>query len=121
MAVGGILLLSCLISACHENPLKTQKARASSHFLINASLAADKALNLGLAQRDALRVYPNCIYQKESSINCMTFYKAMAEVGNDVQFIPFKGIRVSDLQDKTVFDALREDYETRFFLQQLEY
>jgi hypothetical protein len=116
----GLVLLACLLSACHKNPLKIQSEQKSSRFLINASVAAEKSLHLGLSEISAQRAYLNCMDGKNTPFDCKAFYQAMADFSKTEAFTAFKGITVADLMDKSVFDRLREEYEQRFFFNNLE-
>lgn len=116
----GILLATCLLCACHKNPLTTHKERHSTRFLINASAAAAQKLNPEMDARVAQYVYLSCMKGKESVVNCPALYKTMPELAQTTPFAAFKGIRVADLTDETVFDSLREGYEERLFYNNLE-
>lgn len=115
-----IVLVTCLLSACHKNPLKTNSEEDSTRFLINASIAATKILNLGLNEISSQRAYLNCMEGKAREIDCPTFYVAMTKLAQDKRFESFKGITVGDLSDKETFNVLRKGYEQRFFINNLE-
>ena len=116
-----VFLLLCFLSFGHKNPLKTQTEHKSSRFLINASVAAEQSLHLGLGDVGARRAYPDCMERKNKNMDCKALYQAMADFAQSGEFTDFKGITVADLTDVSVYDTLREDYEARFFINNLEY
>ena len=116
----GLVVLACFLSACHKNPLKTQSEQNSTRFLINASVAAEQSLHLGLNDLSAQRAYLNCMDAKSTTFDCTAFYQAMADFSKRGTFPDFKGITLTDLTDKSVFNTLREGYEQRFFFNNLE-
>ena len=116
----GLLLVSCLLCACHNNPLKTNKEQQSTRFLINASVAAVKQIKPEMDAREARYVYLSCMKGKEASFDCNALYQAMTSFAKNASFVAFKGIRVADLTDHTVFESLREEYEERLYFNNLE-
>ena len=116
----GFVVLACFLSACHKNPLKTQSEQNSTRFLINASVAAEKNLHLGLSDPSAQRAYLNCMDRKHITFDCKAFYQAMADFSKKGTFPDFNEITLTDLTDKSVFDRLRAGYEERFFFNNLE-
>lgn len=114
----GILLTACLISGCHQNPLKTNSLRKSSRFLINASVAAEKSLHLGLHESQSPWIYGSCMEGKAKT-DCATFYQAMLEFAKSGAFPEFKGVNLADLKDKAVFETLQDEYESRCFMHNL--
>jgi hypothetical protein len=116
-----MLLLSCFLSSCHKNPLKTHSEHKSSRFLINASVAASHSLRLGLSDIGARRAYPNCMERTINNIDCKALYQAMVDFAKKGPFPEFKGVRIADLTDELVYERVREDYEARFFFNNTEY
>ncbi|CAM4500024.1 protein LvrD [Legionella lytica] len=116
----GFVLLTCFLGACHKNPLNTKSVQSSSRFLINASVAAEKSLHLGLSEVSAQRAYLNCMDGKNTAFDCKAFYQAMVDFTQSGAFPEFKAITVADLTDKSAFDRVREEYEQRFFFNNLE-
>lgn len=114
------LLVVCLLSGCHENPLKAHKEEVSTRFLINASIAAAKRLHLGLNETNAESVYPDCMEGQGGSIDCQAFYQAMVIFAKEGKFPGFKRLNVADLCDKAVFDILKEGYSARVFFNNTE-
>lgn len=121
MPLLSVLLLCCFLSSCHKNPLKTHSEHKSSRFLINASVAAEHSLHLGLGNIGARRAYPNCMERKINNIDCKALYQAMVDFAKEGTFAEFKGVTVADLTDESVYERLREEYEARFFLNNMEY
>lgn len=116
----GLLLATLLLSACHNNPLKTNKEALCTRFLINASVAAVKNVKPEMDAREAQYVYFSCMKGRQASIDCNSVYTAMANFAKSSEFSAFKGINVADLTDKAVFESLREGYEERLFYNNLE-
>ena len=114
-----LLLATILLSACHNNPLKSNKEEHSTRFLINASVAAVKIVKPEINAREAQYIYLSCMKGKEASIDCNAVYAAMARVAKSSEFSAFKGLNVADLTDKAVFDSLRVGYEERLFYNNL--
>lgn len=120
IAIISMLLVTCMLCACHKNPLKTNPEEDSTRFLINASVFATKVLGLGLKDILAQRAYLNCMDGKAVDFDCKALYLAMTQIPTNTRFSSFKGITVAELTDKETFDSLREGYEQRFFMNNLE-
>ena len=116
----GFVLLTCFLGACHKNPLNTKSVQSSSRFLINASVAAEKSLHLGLSEVSAQRAYLNCMDGKNTAFDCNALYQAIVDFSKTGAFPEFKAITVADLTDKSALNRVREEYEQRFFLNNLE-
>lgn len=115
----GLLLTTLLLTACHNNSLKTNKDALSTRFLINASVAAVKIVKPEMDEREAQYVYLTCMKGKEASIDCNSVYTAMAHFAKSSEFTAFRGVSVADLTDKAVFESLRVGYEERLFYNNL--
>lgn len=115
----GLLLATLLLSACHNNPLKSNKEQHSTRFLINASVAAVHSINPKMDERDAQYIYLNCMNGKGAALDCGTLYQAMVHFAKNSSFLEFHNVRVADLTDKAVFESLREGYEERLFYNNL--
>lgn len=120
-SVSALVIGVCFLSACHKNPLKTQPEHDSTRFLINASMAAEKKLHLGLGDSLAQRAYLNCMDGKNTPFDCNALYQAMADFSQKAAFSEFREVTRADLTDKSVFKRLRAGYEERFFFNNLEH
>lgn len=109
------LLAAGLLSACHNNPLKTNKEQQSTQFIIQASLAGAKALDSTIDEHDAPYAYMYCMKGKWALGDCNALYKAMTQFAKSTSMHAFRGVSVADLTDKEVYDTLREGYEIRLF------
>jgi predicted component of type VI protein secretion system len=116
----GLLLITCMLCSCHNNPLKANKERQSTRFLINASVAAANRLNPEMDAHQAPYLYLSCMKAKELSMDCSALYVAMADFAKSAPGAEFKGVRAVDLTDREVFESLREGYEERLFYNDLE-
>lgn len=105
-------LMAVTISACHhDNPLKTQPAKASVTFLINASANAEKRLHFAI-HRDAYGfAYLECMEGKQSpEINCDALYQGMITFAKEGHYAGFQTITQTDLTDQKVFESLADEY-----------
>lgn len=114
-----VLLATLLLSACHNNPLKSNKEQRSTRLLINASVAAVHIVKPEMDEREAQYVYLNCMNGKEAALDCSALYQAMVHFAKKSPFIEFHSVSVADLTDKAVFESLREGYEERLFYNNL--
>lgn len=119
--IGCIVLATSLLSACHKNPLKTHSVEDSTRFLINASVAATKSMKWDMGEQASQRAYLNCMEGKAQGIDCSSLYQAMLQLAQEQRFASFKELTVADLCDKETFDSLREGYEERYFINNLEH
>ena len=108
------------LSACQQNPLTKNSEEDTTRFLINASIAATKSMGLGLNDIEASRAYLNCMDGKVQKYDCSTLYAKMTKVADDARFSAFKGVSVAQLTDKDTYNRVREGYEQRFFMNNLE-
>lgn len=107
----GLVITSALLSACHDNPLKTHAQNKSATFLVNASAIAERQLRLPIAEGSLGGVYTDCMEAKALHINCKALYQAMINVAASGKYPDFKHLTLADLTDETVFAKLRDDYE----------
>lgn len=115
----GLLFATLLLTACHNNPLKTNKEELCTRFLINASVAAVKIVKPEMDAREAQYAYLSCMKGRQASIDCNSLYAAMVNFAKSSEFSEFKGVNVADLTDKAVFESLLEGYEERLFYNNL--
>lgn len=110
----GLMLSSCLLSACHhENPLKKQTELRSSSFLINASVAAWRGLNPNSTLIDGQNAYMHCMTGHGKNSDCKALFQGMVVFAKKGQFPEFKEVSVADLTDADVFDGLSDKYSMR--------
>ncbi|HEM0340705.1 TPA: protein LvrD [Legionella pneumophila] len=107
-----VVLITATISACHhENPLKTNPAKASVTFLINASANAEKRLHFSIHKDAYGFVYLECMEGKQSpDIRCDALYQEMVDFAKEGHYSGFKTITLSNLTDQKVFESLANEY-----------
>ncbi|HBD7044726.1 TPA: protein LvrD [Legionella pneumophila] len=100
------------LSACHhENPLKTQPAKASVTFLINASANAEKRLNFAIHKDAYGFAYLECMEGKQSpDIQCNALYQGMIAFAREGHYSGFQTITQADLTEQEVFESLADEY-----------
>lgn len=104
--------MSVTISACHhENPLKTQPAKASVTFLINASANAEKRLHFAIHKDAYGFAYLECMEGKQSpDIQCNALYQGMIAFAREGHYAGFQMITQADLTEQKVFESLADEY-----------
>ena len=112
----GLLIAASLLAALagcsgHPNPLKTAEPKDSAKFLVHASQAAEKKLNL--FNPPGGYYYGHCMQGKAQKAVCDKLYPAMVEYAKTTE--AFKSITVKDLKNPTVFKSLKDDYERERF------
>ncbi|MFV0820260.1 T4SS-associated protein LvrD [Legionella micdadei] len=105
-------LMAAAISACHhENPLKTQSAKASVTFLINASANAEKRLHFAIHKDAYGFAYLECMEGKQSpDIQCDALHQGMIAFAKEGHYSGFQTITLPDLTDQKVFESLVDEY-----------
>ncbi len=100
------------LSACHhENPLKTQPAKASVTFLINASANAEKRLQFAIHKDAYGFAYLECMEGKQSpDIQCNALYQGMIAFAREGHYSGFQTITQADLTEQEVFESLADEY-----------
>ncbi|HAU0781509.1 TPA: T4SS-associated protein LvrD [Legionella pneumophila] len=100
------------LSACHhENPLKTQPAKASVMFLINASANAEKRLHFAIHKDAYGFAYQECMEGKQSpDIQCNALYQGMIAFAREGHYSGFQTITQADLTEQKVFESLADEY-----------
>ncbi|HFS5639717.1 TPA: T4SS-associated protein LvrD [Legionella pneumophila] len=100
------------LSACHhENPLKTQPAKASVTFLINASANAEKRLHFAIHKDAYGFAYQECMEGKQSrDIQCNELYQGMIAFAREGHYSGFQTITQADLTEQKVFESLADEY-----------
>lgn len=111
MPIISFILLSSLLAACHENPLKTHSKTQSATFLIDASHQAEKMLNL--SSKTERSAWLACMKGKEESLDCKTLFDAMVRVAKDNK--AFATLTRADLMDSSVLATLEERYDELLF------
>lgn len=104
--------MAAAVCACqHENPLKTQPAKASVTFLINASANAEKRLHFAIHKDAYGFAYLECMEGKQSpEIRCDTLYQGMIAFAKEGHYSGFQKITLTDLTDKNLFESLADGY-----------
>ncbi|HAT1993786.1 protein LvrD [Fluoribacter dumoffii] len=107
-----VILMAATISACHhENPLKTQPAKVSVTFLINASANAEKRLHFAIHKDAYGFVYLECMEGKQSpDIECDALYQGMITFAKEGHYSDFETITLADLTDQNLFESLADHY-----------
>ncbi|HAU1203938.1 T4SS-associated protein LvrD [Legionella pneumophila serogroup 1] len=105
-------LMAATLSACHhENPLKTQPAKASVTFLINASANAEKRLHFAIHKDAYGFAYLECMEGKTShDIRCDELYQGMIAFAKEGHYSGFQKITLNDLTDHSLFETLADTY-----------
>ncbi|MFO9453205.1 T4SS-associated protein LvrD [Legionella pneumophila serogroup 1] len=105
-------LMAATLSACHhENPLKTQPAKASVTFLINASANAEKRLHFTIHKDAYGFAYLECMEGKQSpDIQCDALYQGMIAFAIEGHYSGFQKITLDDLTDHGLFETLADTY-----------
>lgn len=109
--LASLMLGTVLLTACHQNPLKTQPKGKGAAFLIGASAVAERHLKLGIPEGSLGGVYTDCMEGKAEKINCAALYEAMTAFARTGKYPDFKDLTLADLRDKEVFASLRDEYE----------
>ncbi|HAT9621346.1 TPA: protein LvrD [Legionella pneumophila subsp. pneumophila] len=107
-----VVLMAAAVCACqHENPLKTQPAKASVTFLINASANAEKRLHFAIHKDAYGFAYLECMEGKQSpEIQCDALYQGMIAFAKEGHYSGFQKITLADLTDKNLFELLADGY-----------
>ncbi|BCZ95897.1 TPA: T4SS-associated protein LvrD [Legionella pneumophila] len=105
-------VMAVTICACHqENPLKTQPAKASVMFLINASANAEKRLHFAIHKDAYGFAYQECMEGKQSpDIQCNALYQGMIAFAREGHYSGFQTITQADLTEQKVFESLADEY-----------
>lgn len=103
---------TALLSGCSSsNPLKTADPEVAAHFLVKASQAAEKKLNLSRATSGSY--YGRCMREEEKKALCDRLYQAMVTYAKTTT--TFKGLTVKNLTDPHAFEKVKEDYLREWF------
>lgn len=107
-----VVLMTATICACHhKNPLKTQPAKASVTFLINASANAEKRLHFAIHKNSYGFAYLECMEGMQSpDIQCDALYQGMIAFAKEGHYAGFQTITQADLSDQKVFESLADEY-----------
>ncbi|KTD20125.1 hypothetical protein [Legionella londiniensis] len=110
--ITSLLITTLLLVACHhENPLKTQPAKASAIFLMNASANVEKRLHFAIAQGAYGYGYLECMEGKKSAeIHCPDLLNGIVRFAKENHYPLFKNITLADLTDKATFEQLGDEY-----------
>lgn len=109
-----------LLTACHENPLKTHSKSKSATFLVAASADAEKKLRLKIDADSLGGVYTDCMEERAGKTDCKALYKAMIAFASSGKNTDFKTLTWADLTDELVFEDLRDRYEEALLTFELE-
>ena len=105
-------LTASLLSACHENPLKTHSTKKNVDFLMDASKAAKDNLKLFGKGYKASTIYQTCVEDgRHIDVNCIAFFDAMVAFAKTQPPSRFTDITRADLRDKAAFARLVDEYE----------
>lgn len=102
---------SLMLTACHENPLKSHSERENITALQEAARAAEKGLSLPSFKRG--RTYLDCMKGKPVEVGCERFFEHMLQALKTKQ--GYKNMSLSDLTDKKSFASLADSYEDKLF------
>lgn len=107
-----LVVTALLLAGCHhDNPLKTHSHKESVVFLMNASANIEKRLNFAIQQEAYGYGYLECMEGKESvEIHCSDLLNSMVQFAKENHYPGFKQITLSDLTDKTMFEAIGDEY-----------
>lgn len=109
---GASISLMLLLSACSQsNSLKTTDPDKAAKFLVSASQAAEKQLQVFNAPGGYY--YGECMMGKEKKSLCDRLYQAMVNYAKTTH--DFQRLTVSNLTDQQVFKTLKVDYERERF------
>lgn len=111
--LAALISLMTLLSACssHPNPLTTAEPQAAAEFLVTASQAAEKKLNV--FQAPGGYFYGACMRGKEKQSVCQQLYQAMVHFAKTTK--RFQMVTVRDLTDQRAFQKLKTDYDREQF------
>ena len=107
-----LVITALLLAACHhDNPLKTHSPKESAVFLMNASANIEKRLHFAIQQESFGYGYLECMEGKKSvEILCSELLNGMVQFAKENHYPAFKQITLSDLTDKTLFEAIGDEY-----------
>lgn len=107
-----VLGLSVSLTGCyHKNPLKTNPKEKAATFLMQASANVETRLQFPVKQGDLGVVFLECMDGKKSpNISCEALYQGMVAFAEEGHYPAFKGLQLSDLKDKAVFEILADLY-----------
>lgn len=116
LKISGLIIgvgLAALLAACssHKNPLNTASPDQAARFLLQASQAAEKKLQVFSAPGGGY--YGRCMSGSLQKPLCSKLYQAMTAFAATT--VVFKGMTVNDLTDKKVFNKLKNDYQRHRF------
>lgn len=102
---------SLMLTACHENPLKSHGTRENVATLQEVARMAEKDLSLPSFKRG--RTYLDCMKGKPVEVGCEQFFGKMLQALKTKQ--GYGGMNLSDLTDKKTFASLADSYEDKLF------
>jgi hypothetical protein len=107
-----LLLLPALflMTACHQNPLKSESPEKTVAFLIEASRAAEKNTPFHDLKGAA---YSQCMTNNPLQLDCSKLFRDMLCFARDVP--DFNSTTLADLHDKSLFQSLSERYQQQQF------
>lgn len=106
-----LVLISSLLTACHENPLLTHSKTKSVEFLIETSHQVEKKEHMSF--QTGRSAWFSCMQEKELTRDCHALFDAMViEAKHNKEF---SQLNRSDLSDIAVFKKLEERYEDVLF------
>ncbi len=105
----GLLALIVGLSGCtkNNNPLLQAPEKDAATFLVKSSRFAQTKLGLSLMQGN---VYAACMKGTEKETICHLAYDYMVQYAKRVP--PFESIEVANLQDKAMWKALKEPFDS---------
>jgi hypothetical protein len=108
-----LVFITSLLTACHENPLKTNSKSRCANFLIETSHQAEKEKNIhAKTERSA---WLACMRGKEKGLDCKSLFAAMINVAKSSGDKDFDSLNQADLAERAVFARLEERYEELLF------
>ncbi|KTD65363.1 hypothetical protein [Legionella spiritensis] len=102
---------TALLTACHHNPLKEASPRQRINFLMAASTAAEKRLDVFVAPGGGY--YLSCMQGEDLPIDCRTLFANMVAYAQTTK--TFKDVTVAELTDPALFAEVVDDYQNAFF------
>ena len=109
--LGSLTASSLMMTACHQNPLKSHSERENVATLQEAARVAEKESNLPSLNRG--RTYFNCMKGKPVDIGCKRFFEQMLAALKKKQ--GYEDMSLTDLTDKKSFASLADAYEDKLF------
>ena len=109
MAFAGLCCGVLFVSACHQNPLAGNDKEHSAHFVMKASIFAEKKANRMISGTG----YKQCMTENLQGFNCPELFTDMLEFARHSQ--EYKGLTMADLKDKSAYQSIAPAYDNMLF------